>query len=283
VPYQEQKMATVYMFPGQGSQTQNMGKELFDDFPGYVEIAKRVVGYDITELCLNDNGSRLNQTEFTQPALYFVESLTFLKKIKEGNPLPAYLCGHSLGEYSALFASGMISFEDGLILVRERGRLMGKIQGGAMAAIIGWQEEKLQAVLNQYPMSQVVIANYNSATQFVISGPVASVKDIAAVLEEAGALVIHLKVSGAFHSPCMSEIKTEFNKVLSQVRFRPARVPVISNVTGRPWNESGDDHQKLIDQIDHPVKWREIIVWLLNNNVTKFVECGPGNGPYRTL
>lgn len=270
-------MATVYMFPGQGSQAQKMGEDLFSEFPGYVDIARQIVGYDIVDLCLHNHENRLNQTAFTQPALYLVESLAFLKKIKEGHPFPDYLCGHSLGEYSALFASGMISFEDGIMLVRERGRLMGKIQGGAMAAVLGWREDKLQTLLNQHGQNQLVIANYNCPTQFVISGSMAAVKDMAVRLEEAGALVIPLKVSGAFHSFYMTEIKKEFSSILSQIAFKPARIPVISNVTARPYHENTDSQQLLTDQIDHPVKWQESINWLLTHNVTEFIECGPGH------
>lgn len=278
-------MLSVYMFPGQGVQLVGMGKELFAQFPGYVAIAERVLNYNVVDICLNNPEDKLNQTQYTQPALFLVEALAYLEKIKMGSELPDFVCGHSLGEYAALFAAEVISFETGLILVAERGHLMSQISGGAMIAVIGFRQDKLMDVLANNEVTDVAIANFNSATQFVLSGKAEAIHNLKNILEIAGAMVIPLKVSGAFHSPFMTEVKQKYAQILANVSFHSPRIPVISNVTACPY-ATADTAKLLLDQIDHSVQWEKTIHYLLTNGVEEFIECGPGNvlmGLYRKI
>lgn len=266
----------AYVFPGQGSQFKGMGGTLFDEFVDLTSKTDKILGYSIKELCLEDPQKRLNQTRYTQPALYVVNALSYLKIIKDSGLKPDYVAGHSLGEYNALFSAGAFDFETGLKLVIKRGELMSHESDGGMAAVVGLSEERITDILNEYDISSVQIANYNAPSQIVISGPQKEINRINTLFEKAGAIYIPLNVSGAFHSEHMSRAKSLFESFLESFDFYEIKIPVISNVHARPYKQ--DELKKnLADQITHPVKWTEIIRYLMGLGVKEFKELGPGN------
>lgn len=270
------KMMVTYVFPGQGSQYKGMGGSLFDEFPEITAKANEILDYSIKELCLHDINRQLGQTKYTQPALYTVNVLNYLKVIKEMGKKPDYLAGHSLGEYSALFAAGVFNFETGLKLVKQRGELMSQVNSGGMAAVLGLKEEKIEEILKKNGFNTLDIANYNDPTQIVLSGPWADVGRAASPFEAAGAMYIPLNVSGAFHSRYMEEAKKRFEEYLEKFDFSELNIPVISNVHARPY-KSGKVKENLVDQITHSVRWTESIRYLMGQGETEFIEIGPGD------
>ncbi|WP_028545676.1 ACP S-malonyltransferase [Paenibacillus taiwanensis] len=266
----------AYVFPGQGSQQRGMGEGLFDEYPEMTALADRILGYSIQQLCMQDPDNLLGQTQYTQPALYVVNALHYLKAVQEFGP-PNIAAGHSLGEYNALYAAGAFDFETGLRLVQRRGVLMSQASGGGMAAVIGLDEDKLRQVLEDHGLDQIDIANYNHLTQIVISGPQADMLQAQQVCETAGArLVIPLKVSGAFHSRMMTAAYDSFNDFLKEFSFGTLTIPVVSNVTARPY-EQQQLKQHLASQITHAVRWTDTIRYLMGLGVEEYKEIGPGN------
>lgn len=269
-------MAT-YIFPGQGSQFKGMGKDLFAEFPEFTRNASDVLGYAIEALCLEDPHQQLTQTQYTQPALYVVNALTYLKKIREEGKKPDFVAGHSLGEYNALLAADVFDFETGLKLVKKRGELMSQANGGAMAAILGLNAGKVRDVLDQNSHLSVTIANDNAHTQVVISGLKADVGKVQEVFEQGGsAMVIPLNVSGAFHSPYMRPAQEQFESFVKEFQFNSPSLPVIANFTARAYDANNISHT-LTQQITHPVRWTESISYILEQGETEFEEIGPGN------
>ncbi|SFJ70066.1 ACP S-malonyltransferase [Thermoflavimicrobium dichotomicum] len=266
----------TFMFPGQGSHVKGIGGTLFDEFPDYTAIADKVLGYSIKELCLYDPEKKLGKTQFTQPALYVVNALSYLKKVLETGRKPDFVVGHSLGEYNALFAAGAFDFETGLKLVKKRGELMGQARDGGMAAVIGLQDEKVEAILRENGFSTIDIANYNTPTQIVISGPLDDIEKAGDAFSEAGAMYIPLNVSGAFHSRYMKAAQTEFERYLDQFTFSELSIPVISNCKARPYTY-GELKTNLVKQIVHSVKWTESIRYLMGLGEMTFEEIGPGD------
>lgn len=266
----------TYVFPGQGSQKRGMGKSLFDDFKDLMAKADEILGYSIKELCLENEQERLNQTRYTQPALYVVNVLTYLRNIEERNIKPDYLAGHSLGEYNALFASGVFDFETGLRLVKKRGELMSLVSGGGMAAVIGLKEDQVKEILRENDLQSIDIANVNSPTQIVISGLKPQIECAKPAFEAAKAqMYIPLKVSGAFHSRYMKDIKNKYETFLDSFELLGPTIPVIANVNAQPYG-SGEIKKNLVDQIDHPVRWTESIQYLIDLGDMEFEEMGPG-------
>jgi malonyl CoA-acyl carrier protein transacylase len=266
---------TTFVFPGQGSQKKGMGQDLFDYYLELTQEANDILGYDIKALCLDDVAENLNQTQYTQPALYVVNALTYLKQIEDTGVKPDFVAGHSLGEYNALFAAGAFDFASGLRLVQERGRLMSQAVSGGMAAIIGLKEPEVNAVLAQ--CEHIKIANYNSYTQFVISGAKASIDQSLALFEQAGAaMVIPLKVSGAFHSPLMGAASEQFKQFIQQFTFNAPSIPVIANLNAKPYPDESCIVDYLSGQITSSVLWTESVNYLLQHNETDFIEVGPG-------
>lgn len=266
----------AFMFPGQGSQEPGMGEDLFDSYPELVEQADAILGYSIKTLCLEDPEELLGQTQYTQPALYTVNALSFLDQ-QQFDKVPACFLGHSLGEYNALLAAGVFDFETGLRLVRERGALMAEAEGGGMTAIIGMDAEQVAAVLEKEGLDTIDVANINTPQQTVISGLAEEVADVQEIFQAAGArLCIPLKVSGAFHSRYMQDAKTRFAELLANTHFNAPTTPVISNVTARPY-EAGDVARLLAEQLISPVRWSEAIRYAVAQGVTEFKEVGPGH------
>ena len=267
---------TTFLFPGQGSQLKGMGDNLFSYFSDLTFKASEFLGYCVKSLCLNDSDHQLNQTQYTQPALYVVNVFSYLKKLQDTGLKPNYVVGHSLGEYSALFAAGVFDFITGLSLVKKRGELMGKIIGGSMAVVVGLREETIKILLLQEGLTNITIANNNSYLQFVLSGLKEDIDKSLHIFKNARAdLVIPLRVSGAFHSPYMEEVQQQFNTFLNEFTFSAPSIPVISNYTAKPYFVT-DLKKNLVQQITHPVRWIETINYLMQQGETKFEEVGPG-------
>lgn len=267
---------TTYMFPGQGSQHKGMGAELFAKFPLEVKQANELLGYSIEELCLNDPKQQLTSTEFTQPALYVVETLAFLAK--SANPKADYYIGHSLGEYSALFAAGCFDFVGGLKLVKKRGELMAKTQNGGMLAVVNLPTERINTLLKANTLNSIDFANFNSKTQIVLSGPANDIARACDILSKEATLCLPLRVTGAFHSRYMQEVANAFEKFLHDFEFSPPHTPVISNFNAQPYLASTPNIKEyLVKQITHPVRWADCINYLKSKGETEFIEIGPGN------
>ncbi|MBQ0826803.1 ACP S-malonyltransferase [Streptomyces sp. RG38] len=264
------------IFPGQGSQSRGMGADLFPRFPELVAGADEILGYSVAELCREDPDRRLDSTEFTQPALYTVSALSYLDRVRGGWHGAHFFAGHSLGEYTALFAAGAFDFLTGLRLVMERGRLMGRVRDGGMAAVIGLDEEEIRTVLTESGLTDVDVANYNSPDQLILSGAKERVHGARDAFLRAGARnFLPLRVSGAFHSRFMEPARGEFEEFLAGTAFGPLTVPVIANVTGREHVPDGLRHA-LAEQLVRPVRWEQGIRHLLERGVTDFQETGPG-------
>ncbi len=265
---------TTFVFPGQGSQAIGMGSELFPLFPEIVQQADEILGYSLIELCLHDDG-RLNQTAYTQPALFTVNALHWLKKQAEMSTVPQYVAGHSLGEYNALFAAGVFDFATGLALVKKRGELMSQATGGAMAAIIGLTAEAIAALIARENLHEIDIANFNSYTQTVITGKEAAITASRHYFETAGATFFPLKVSGAFHSRWMQPAQHEFAEFIKQFPLHAPKIPVVANITARPLVKE-KTAENLVQQIASPVLWLQSMQWLLAEGETEIEEIGPG-------
>ncbi|MGO1070383.1 ACP S-malonyltransferase [Lysobacter sp. CA199] len=273
-------MTTVWVFPGQGSQHKGMGGDLFGRYPELVAQADAVLGYSLRELCLDDPSGVLNRTEYTQPALFAVSALSFLKARDEGAPVAEVFAGHSLGEFAALFAAGAFDFVTGIELVAKRGALMAHAPRGAMAAIIGPDLARVRTILDQAGLEGVDIANINSDSQHVISGLHQDIDRCEGVFAQAGARFVRLNVSAAFHSRYMREVETvyaEFAARLSEAgRLHPLQADVVSNRTARPHARDAW-LPRLIEQISHPVNWYESMSWLLAQGEVALREVGPGD------
>ncbi len=266
----------VFLFPGQGSQMRGMGEEVFSKFPELVATANSILGYDVVNLCLHDPDKCLNKTQFTQPALYVVSALSYLDRIKTEDK-PDYVLGHSFGEYVALFAAGAFSFETGLRLVKKRAELMSNSSGGSMAALLGMNIDQVKSILDKYQYEGIDIANHNSYEQIVITGRTEDIISAQHAFEENNIkLYFPLNVSGAFHSRYMKEAAEDFEKFAATCTFQPFQIPVIANVTARPYKE-GQIPELLQQQITGQVRWYESISYLLQKGDAEFFEIGPGN------
>lgn len=270
-------MSVVCMFPGQGSQSVGMGGDLFERYADWTVVADGILGYSIRELCLEDPRGEIGLTQFTQPALFVVNALTWRARVDDGKPEPAFLAGHSLGEYNALFAAGVFDFATGLELVRERGALMGRVSGGGMAAVIGLTPQQIATVLASSDAGQRLdVANYNAFDQTVIAGPQADIAAVKSDFEAAGARAFTpLKVSAPFHSRYMHDAMNEFGTFLAGFPFAAPRIPVISNVSAEPYPQD-DVRATLSKQIGNSVRWLDSMITLLDRGLTEFEEIGPG-------
>ncbi|MGY0058375.1 ACP S-malonyltransferase [Streptomyces sp. LZ34] len=267
----------VYGFPGQGSQVKGMGKGLFAEFPERTAQADAVLGYSIERLCVEDPDKQLSLTQFTQPALYVVSALSYLKRLKEDPQPPAYVIGHSLGEYVALFAAGVFDFETGLRLVQRRAELTARSEGGGMAAVVGLAQERVEETLRRPELAGLTIANYNSPEQFVLTGPRDKIDIARAFFEADKAFYTRLRVSGAFHSEFMRPAAEEFTDFLNGFRLSPPSIPVISNADARPYPADRDGlTDTLTRQIWSGVRWIETIRFLMGKGELEFEEIGPG-------
>lgn len=267
----------TFVFPGQGAQQKGMGSSLFGEFKDLTDEADEILGYSIEELCLEDPDNLLENTRYAQPAIYAVSALSYLTKINETGRKPDYVAGHSLGEYSALFAAGALSFEKGLKLVKKRGEIMSRASGGGMAAVVGLNRSQVEDVLIKNRFEGIDVANLNSESQIVISGKIEDIEKAKPVFEAVQGIrmYVKLKVSGAFHSRYMSEARKEFEKYLQQFTFSEIDIPIISNTYARPYQQS-QIKRYLAEQIDNPVRWNDSIKYLMALGGMEFVEVGPG-------
>ncbi|WP_430765611.1 ACP S-malonyltransferase [Roseateles flavus] len=269
------------MFPGQGSQEKGMGGDLFDQFPELTAQADAVLGYSIRTLCLEDPRNELNNTRFTQAALYVVNALNHLRKMQAGGRRPDYLIGHSLGEFNALLAAGCYSFETGLRLVKKRGELMAQVSGGAMAAILNASQDFIERTLFEAGLDDVSVANYNTPSQLVISGPAEQLAKAEPLLRVGKTRFYPLNTSGAFHSKYMQPAQAAFAAFLEGFTFSPPTVPVIANASASAY--APDAVAKgIAQQIASPVRWCESIQGLLASATAQgrplnFEELGHGD------
>lgn len=264
-----------FVFPGQGAQHKGMGAELFAKHPELTAQADEILGYSIEELCVDDPHERLMETQFTQPALFVVSALSLAERAME--PPPEFLVGHSLGEFGALHAAGVMDFGTGLRLVKRRGELMTEAQGGGMAAVVGLDEAQVREVLRTNRLESLDVANLNAMRQIVLAGPRDDIAAAKSVFQESGCRAyIILKVSGAFHSRYMAAARDELRRYLQEFDFAPPKIPVISNVTARPYTGISQIRELVGMQMDHPVRWMESICYLMGRGCTEFIEVGPG-------
>jgi [acyl-carrier-protein] S-malonyltransferase len=277
---------TVFIFPGQGSQTIGMGKELSAQHPvarQTFEEADSILGFSLSKLMMEGAAEELNDTINTQPAL-FIHSLASFRVFSLLFPefQPAALAGHSLGEFSALAAAGVFSFEDGLRLVRKRAELMkhaGGLAAGAMAAILSLDISTLDKVCAEAstPGEVVQVANDNCPGQVVISGSKPAVERAMAGAKAAGAKrALPLTVSVAAHSSLMAPIQQEWNEVVISAKFLTPQIPVIGNVHARPLADGAAARADIIAQMQSRVRWTESVQYLLSVGIDTFVEAGTG-------
>ncbi|GAB3351083.1 ACP S-malonyltransferase [Lysobacter tyrosinilyticus] len=267
----------TYMFPGQGSQARGMGGDLFDAFPELTAKADAVLGYSIKELCLEDPRRELGKTQFTQPALYVVNALSYYKRIQDTGETPDYLAGHSLGEFNALLAAECFDFETGLKLVKKRGELMSEATEGAMAAIVNATRDQIEAVLKEKGLGNVDIANYNTPQQIVISGPTADIAACQEIFQFDRVMYVPLNTSGAFHSRLMIPARQKFETFLKKRKFSKPKIPVIANLTAKPY-PNGAVVEYLSKQISSTVLWSDTIHHLMSlSDAMEFVEIGHGD------
>jgi [acyl-carrier-protein] S-malonyltransferase len=277
----------AFLFPGQGSQSVGMGQSLAKEFPSAMELFKQaddILGFPLSQLAWEGPEDCLNDTINTQPAL-FTHSIAVLQVIQSLNLdlRPSFHAGHSMGELSALVASGAVSFSDGLHLVRIRGELMkraGDLSPGGMAAVMGLEIPQIEQLCQQASTDTeiVQVANDNCPGQVVISGSHAALDRVQPLLEQAGARrVIRLAVSIAAHSPYMSTSQQDFNQAIASTPIRNPFMPIISNVSATPMLLADEIRADLQNQLTHRVRWAESIRYLISEGITEFFEIGNGS------
>jgi len=268
------------VFPGQGSQKVGMGSDLIQAFPIATEMfqkANRVLGRDLLDICQNGPAEVLTQTENAQPGIFVISSILF-SILKEHNIRPTVVAGHSLGELTAYFASGSTSFEDTLTMIKERGTAMAKAypsEKSAMTAVMGLDLEVIEKIIRPYKQDPVVAANLNCPGQIVISGEKEAIQKASVDLKEAGAKLIPLNVSGAFHSPLMKSASDALKVTVDTIAFNTSTVPIVLNRTAATESEAQDLKANIPIQVISPVRWIETIRNIAPT-IDAFIECGPG-------
>ncbi len=279
------QMNTALLFSGQGSQYVGMLKDVSERYPLANELIKKaddLLGFGLSYICFEGPAETLKETRYTQPAL-FLHSAVLTYLVQEKVKADA-VAGHSVGEYAALYAAGVLSFEDALKLVAFRGELMfkaGEVTPGTMFAVINLADEKAEELCEKLTAegdgNVIVPANYNCPGQLVVSGSAQYLRDNSSKFKEAGArMVMELPVSGAFHSPLMQPAKEELAKKIMEIEFKDAAVPVYSNVYAKPITKADEIRSALIMQLMSPVKWTQSLIEMNNNGISKFIEVGPG-------
>jgi len=274
-------MKHAYIFPGQGAQFSGMGKNLYDTntlAKEYFEQANEILGFRITDVMFSGTDEELKQTNVTQPAIFLHSVVLF-----ETTPglKPDMVAGHSLGEFSALVANRVLSFEDGLRLVAKRASAMQRaceINPSTMAAVLGLEDSVIENTLKEISDEVVVPANYNSPGQLVISGSMAGINAACEKLKAAGAKrALVLPVGGAFHSPLMAPAKDELQEAIMGTHFNNPTCPIYQNVDAHPYIDPGMIKQNLINQLTAPVRWTQTVQKMIENGAGRFTEVGPGS------
>ena len=275
-------MKTAHVFPGQGSQSVGMGLDLYRNYDAakaVFEQADESLGFSLSRLCFEGPEDELIQTVNAQPAIVTV-SFAYLeasRSLSGGLPPASFVAGHSLGEYTALAAAGVLDFATAVYLARERGRLMhqaGQLTPGGMAAIIGLDESPLAEVCQQ---TDTRIANINCPGQIVISGAKDKLAQAMELVKEKGAhRAIPLQVSGAFHTPLMQPAVDGMAEIMATLKFNNPTVPVIGNTTAKPLTTAEAVKEELLNQLCNCVQWQRSVEYMLNDGVSNFIEIGPG-------
>lgn len=273
---------TIAMFPGQGSQYVGMGKKLAKESAqakSLLEQADDILGFALSKMMFAGPEEDLKFTANAQPAL-FLTSMMVMELIKGRGLTFDMVAGHSLGEYSAICSAGGFRFEDGLKLVRRRGELMGSAgerQSGAMSAVIGKTEAELAPVLAEASQKGVVVpANFNNASQIVISGSVEGVQKAGEILAAQGVNVVPLPVSGAFHSPLMAFVQKDLQEIVAKTKFHTLKVPLMANVTAAEVKSADAIRKLLVKQIVSPVRWEQSMQNAIAAGASRGFELGPG-------
>ncbi len=273
-------MKTAYIFPGQGSQFVGMGKELYQNSGvarSVFDQANTILGFKISDMMFGGTDEELRQTKVTQPAI-FIHSVALAKSLGGGFK-PDMVAGHSLGEFSALVAIGVMSFEDGLKLVAARANAMQKaceLESSTMAAVLMLEDSKVEEICASIE-GIVVPANYNCPGQLVISGSVEAINTACAKMLEAGAKrALVLNVSGAFHSPFMEPARKELEAAISATEFAGGRCPVYQNVNAKAVTDPNEIKKNLVAQLTAPVRWTQSIEQMIADGADHFIEVGPG-------
>jgi [acyl-carrier-protein] S-malonyltransferase len=273
------------LFPGQGSQAIGMGKEFSDQSARVRKLFEEIdeiAGRKLSELCFVGPAEALKQTANTQPTILAasIAAWTFVQERTELTP--AYFAGHSLGEFTALYAAGVLNLESVVKLVEKRAQLMEQCPSGTMSAILGVQPERLSElchnVSEEFLQSNqiVVVANFNTREQLVVSGNTEAVTALGAAAKSEGGKVIPLAVGGAFHSPLMQEASDQFERLIDQLEFADAKIPVVQNFTAQPATDASVLKESLKKQMRNSVRWCESIEFLIALGINQFVEVGPG-------
>lgn len=274
----------AFVFPGQGAQFVGMGKDLYENFDlakSLFEFANDILGYRISDIMFNGTDEDLRQTKVTQPAVFLHSVVSALCMGKDFTP--EMTAGHSLGEFSALLAAGVLSFENALKLVYARAVAMQKAceaHPSTMAAIIALPDEKVEEICSEVAAGGevCVAANYNCPGQIVISGSMEGISKACALMKEAGAKrALPLKVGGAFHSPLMNPAKEELETVINATVFNTPMCPVYQNVDAKPCTDPVKIKANLVAQLTAPVRWTQTVQNMIADGADEFIECGPGN------
>ncbi|HIE45887.1 MAG TPA: ACP S-malonyltransferase [Flavobacteriaceae bacterium] len=270
----------AYIFPGQGAQFTGMGLDLYEKHPlaqKLFEQANSILGFSITDIMFEGTAEQLKETKVTQPAIFLHSVIT--AKILGDNFKPQMVAGHSLGEFSALVANGVLSFEDGLKLVSQRALAMQKaceMQKSTMAAVLGLEDKIVEDTCKEID-GIVVAANYNCPGQLVISGDIEAINKACEVLTEKGARrAIVLPVGGAFHSPLMEPAREELAQAIENTNFNEPTCPIYQNVPAKAVNSANEIKKNLVAQLTAPVKWTQTIKEMIKDGATEFTEVGPG-------
>ena len=274
-------MTHAYIFPGQGAQFPGMGKALYEQNTAakeYFEKANDILGFRITDVMFYGTDAELKQTNVTQPAIFLHSVILFLTT---PDLLPGLVAGHSLGEFSALVANKVLSFEDGLRLVARRAAAMQRaceINPSTMAAVLGLDDAKVEEICSEITGEVVVAANYNCPGQLVISGSIEGVKVACERLKTAGAKrALILPVGGAFHSPLMEPARAELQEAIDKTHFSNPTCPIFQNVDASPYIDPSMIKENLINQLTSPVRWTQTVQKMVEHGCTHFTEVGPGN------
>lgn len=274
-------MKHAYVFPGQGAQFPGMGKNLFEANEKAKELflqADATLGFSISDIMFKGSDEELKQTKVTQPAVFLHSVIAFLST---PGLKPEMVAGHSLGEFSALVASGALNFTDGLMLVYKRAMAMQKaceMNPSTMAAVLGMEDARVEEIVAGITNEVVVAANYNCPGQLVISGSMKGVEQACEALKAAGAKrALVLPVGGAFHSPLMQPAQEELKEAIELTEFNTALCPVYQNVDAKPYTDPAQIKQNLINQLTAPVRWTQTVQNMITDGAHHFTEVGPGN------